>query len=314
MKTSVLFILLALTGCSDAPIDPGTNDDAEPQADAEVDSSAPDSEAIDGGVGANDAAKEAAPDTGTPGMLDVSVVSHIVEPEGYGHDDMGRSYTDKNYWEFCMPGAATVALYYFKPKNVTAWPAGDFLEPSHAPSTIPSGGTYWKSSDSVNGYTADGRAYLMYLAMKVKPSTWTVPGIASFASYPSPGANLHDVRDALNWEASGHASNWSTFFYEIRSTSGLTLATLRSDVKKTIDGGHAIVATTDTGYLPNWGRSLSHAITIVGYDDTKNTFMYTDTCGVHCNGSSKAKNGGVWTISQSTMLTAITSDGVGYVK
>jgi C1A family cysteine protease len=97
-------------------------------------------------------------------------------------------------------------------------------------------------------------------------------------------------------------------------TSGLTAAKLHSDIKKTIDGGHAVVAATNTAYLPNWSRSLSHAITVVGYDDTKNTYKYTDTCGVHCNGSSNAKNGGVWTIAQSALFNAIKTNGGGYVK
>src|SRR5256885_5689133 len=58
------------------------------------------------------------------------------------------------------------ALYFWKPTNVTAWPAGYFREPSHAPSTIPASGTYWKSSGTAGGYVSKGRAYLMHLAMK----------------------------------------------------------------------------------------------------------------------------------------------------
>ncbi len=316
-RTAIVFFALALANaaCSDAPLDAP---DADPTEDA---GNAPDSAADAATVDAPadvkpaDAAVEAAqPEAGTPGLLDTSVVSEIVEPEGAGKDDASSSYTDKNYWNFCMPGAVTVALYYFAPTNVTAWPAGDFKEPANAPSTIPSAGTYWKSSDSVNGYATKGRAYLMHIAEQVKPPNFTTAGLASFSTYPTTGANLSDARDALNWEASGHASGWSTYFYSVVSSSGLTLTKLHADVKKTIDGGHAVVVATDTGYLPNWSRSLSHAITIVGYDDVKSTFHYTDTCGVHCNGSSKAKNGGVWTIAQQEMLSAIVADGAGYIK
>jgi len=250
----------------------------------------------------------------SPGMLDTSIVSQIVEPEGGGKDDANNSFTDKNYWNFCMPGAATVALYYFLPTNVTAWPAGSFKEPSNAPSAIPAGGTYWDSKDKVNGYATYGRAYLMHLAEQVKPPSYAAPGMASFTSYPSTGANLTDLRDALNWEASGHASGWASFFYSIAKSSSMTQSSLHADIKKTIDGGHAVVAAADTGLLPNWSRSLSHAITVVGYDDTASTYKYTDTCGVHCNGSAKSKNGGVWTIAQVALYNAIKSDGAGYVK
>ena len=44
------------------------------------------------------------------------------------------------------------------------------------------------------------------------------------------------------------------------------------------------------------------------------TYKYTDTCGIHCNGSAKSKNGGVWTIAQVGLYNAIKSDGAGYVK
>jgi hypothetical protein len=315
-RTAIVVFALAAVACSDAALDAP---DAEPTEDA---AAAPDAGANDSASDASadapkpaDAAIEAAhAEAGTPGLLDTSVVSEVVEPEGSGKDDAANSYTDQNYWNFCMPGAVTVALYYFLPKNVTAWPAGSFKEPANAPSTIPSAGTYWKSSDSVNGYATQGRAYLMHIAEQVKPPSFGTAGLASFATYPTTGAKLSDARDVLNWEASGHASSWSTYFYSITSASGLTLTKLHDEVKKTIDGGHAVIAATDTGDLPNWSRSLSHAITIVGYDDVASTFRYTDTCGKHCNGSANAKNGGVWTIAQKQMLAAIVADGAGYIK
>ncbi|HSQ64426.1 MAG TPA: C39 family peptidase [Polyangiaceae bacterium] len=311
-RTVLASFVLACTACSDAALDPMP--DADVVEDAGV-VGAPATVDAAGDAPAADGAPEGAPhEAGTPGTLDTTIVTQIVEPEGGGKDDSGNSFTDKNYWNFCMPGAATVALYYFLPKDVTSWPAGNFKEPMNAPSTIPSAGTYWKSSDSVNGYTTKGRAYLMHLAEQVKPPSFGTAGLVDFSSYPTTGANLVDVRDVLNWEASGHAQNWSTYFYSVVYAKGLTLTKLHDDVKKTIDGGHAVVVAADTGYLPNWSRSLSHAITIVGYDDVKATFHYTDTCGVHCNGSSKAKNGGLWTIAQKTMLDAVVADGGGYVK
>jgi hypothetical protein len=308
-----LSLLFGLSACGASPDDPAPAD-AAPALDAGYEQPA---DAAPDAVPIHDAAPDVVvtPDSGLPpGMLDTSVVSQIVEPEGDGQDDGSHSFTDKNYWNFCMPGAATVALYYFLPSNVTGWPAGDFREPSNAPSTIPAAGTHWASDEKVNGYHTYGRAYLMHLAEQVKPPSYASAGMASFASYPTTGANLVDVRDAMNWEASGHASSYASFFYSIVSSKGLTAATLHADIKKTIDGGHAIVAAADTGYLPNWSRALSHAITIVGYDDVASTYKYTDTCGVHCNGSPKSKNGGVWTLAQTTLFNAIESDGAGYVK
>ena len=312
----VVLLLLGLPACGASPPGAGEQDaeapdvavDGAPADHAAQDASGPEA-STDGGPG--DASTDAGP---PPGMLDTTVVAQIVEPEGGGKDDASQSYTDKNYWNFCMPGAVTVALYYFLPGNVTGWPAGDFKEPSNAPSTIPAAGTYWKASEAVNGYHTYGRAYLMYVAEQVKPPSYTAPGMVSFASYPTTGANLVDARDALNWEASKHSSSYASFFYSIVSSTGLTKAKLHADIKATIDGGHAVVVAADTGYLPNWSRSLSHAITVVGYDDAAVTYKYTDTCGVHCNGSSKAKNGGVWTIAQTTLYDAIEADGAGYVK
>jgi hypothetical protein len=257
-------------------------------------------------------------DAGTPPSspttvhLDTSVVSLIVEPDGSGHDDLGTSYTDKNYWNFCVPGAVTAALYYWKPANVTGWAAGHFREPSHAPSTIPAAGTYWKSSGSAGGYANKGRAYLMYLAMKVKPPSWGTAGIDNFSVYPTTGANLVDARDALNWEASGHSAGWSTFFYAIVYASTVTQSRMHTHLTGDLRGGHAVVIFADTGYLPNWSRSLSHAITVVGFDDRAGTYQYIDTCGKRCNGASQAKNGGVWTISQSRLTQAV-QHGAGYV-
>lgn len=303
---------LGLVACGSSPVgSEGDDGGASPDVGHPDSAAAPDAVVVD----ASTAPDSAPPDAGLPpGMLDTSIVSRIVEPEGGGKDDANNSFTDKNYWNFCMPGAGTVALYYFLPSNVTSWPAGSFKEPSNAPSTIPPGGTYWASQDKVNGYATYGRAYLMHLAEQVKPPSYTAPGMVSFAVYPSTGANMTDLRDALNWEASGHAQNWASFFYSITSSSGMTLAGFHADIKKTIDGGHAVVVAADTGMLPNWSRSLSHAITVVGYDDKASTYKYTDTCGIHCNGSAKSKNGGVWTIAQTTLYQAVKTNGGGYVK
>ena len=233
--------------------------------------------------------------------LDTAFVSTVVEPLGSGKDDEGTSYYDKNYWNFCAPGAVTAAVSFFTPK-VASWPAGTFEEP-YGPYRIK---TYWGDER--------GRAFLMHVAMQSDPPDFTEPGLPSFSTYPTRGSGLGDIRDVLNWEASGHASTWSTFFYQRVSASGLSSATLHADVARDIWGGHAVVATVNTSYLPNWSRSLGHAIAIVGYDDGKGTYEYVDTCGKACNGSAQATNGGVWQISQTKMHSAITSLGAGYAR
>lgn len=233
--------------------------------------------------------------------LDTTVVAEIVEPRGSGSDALGHSYTDKNYWNFCAPGATTAALSFFG-SHATSWPAGYFEEP-YGPYRIK---TYWDDAHS--------HAYLMHIAEQVQPPNFTTPGLPSFSTYPTTGSSLHDTRDVLNWEASNHASTWKTFFYEDVAGSTVSATTLHNDVRRDVFGGHAVVADVNTAYLPNWSRSLGHAIAIVGYDDSAGTYAYVDTCGAACNGSSQATNGGVWHISQSRMHTAITSFGVGYAR
>jgi hypothetical protein len=237
--------------------------------------------------------------------LPTATVKRIVEPPGSGNDDHGHAYSDQNYWNFCGPGAATAVLAFFS-SHVTTWPAGSFSEP-YGPHTST---TYWASSDS----GAVGRAYLMHIALQVKPPTFSTAGLASFTYYPTHGTQLANARDVLNWEASGHASGWSTFFYQDVAASGLSATTLHHDITRDISGGHAVFADVDTGYLPNWSRSLGHSIAIIGYDDTAGTYAYVDTCGTRCNGSAQATNGGVHHVAQSRMHTAITSFGVGYAR
>jgi hypothetical protein len=248
------------------------------------------------------------------GLLETTVVSQIVEPPGSGKDDIGASYTDKNYWNFCAPGAVTAALYYLKPTNVTGWAAGYFREPQNAPSTIPSKGTYWKSDENASGYHTYGRAYMLYLAMQMKPPGYSVAGMVPYTTYPTTGATAVRVRDALNWEASGHStSTWSTFLYKVVSYSGLTATKLHTDIVAAIRAGRAVLVSVDTAYLPNWSRSLAHEIAVIGFNDVSKTYSFVDTCGVKCNGSTKSKNGGIWSIAQSSLLTAIKAAQIGYV-
>ncbi len=233
--------------------------------------------------------------------LGTSVVSAIVEPPGSGTDARGVAYTDRNYWNFCSPGAVTAAVSYFD-TNATTWPAGYFKEP-YGPYIDD---TYWTDAHS--------RAYLMHIALQVKPPNFTTAGLPSFSTYPTTGSSLSDSRDVLNWEASGHASSWSTFFYQVVPASGLASATLHHDITRDIWGGHAVFVDVDTAYLPNWSRSLGHSIAVVGYDDTAGTYAYVDTCGHRCNGSTQSTDGGVWHVAQSRLYQGILSLGAGYAR
>jgi hypothetical protein len=236
----------------------------------------------------------------------------IVEPPGSGVDDRGMYFVDANYWNFCAPGGATVAAYYFGSTRVTARPAGYFVEP-YGPKAVR---TYWASADTVSGYATKGRAYLMYIAEQVWPPGWATPGLAEFSYYPTLGATLPDTRDALNWEISGHSSRWASYYYAVQPAIGwrFSQTQLHTDIAWGIGYDNApIVAAANTAYLPNWSRALGHTIVIVGYDDVAGTYTYLDTCGKLCNGSAGNRNGGVYTVGQRALYLAIASWGTGYL-
>jgi hypothetical protein len=293
------------------------------------------------------------PSTGVPvadaRTLDVSWTRWIVEPPASGKDAKGNSYYDLTYWNLCGPGATTVALYYWQ--QLTGYPnvtgtAGYFLDPyvatgvawpSGGPSFVTSNGraqplgTYWSGSVNVSGFTAHGRGYLMHLAMAVAPAGWISPGIAIFvdsrgkALYPTKGTPPRNIQAALNWEASGHATDWAETWYTTVSRADPTLArdltaAVMLDVGR---DGVPVVAAVDTFDLPNWQASPAsktshtrHAIAIVGYDNTANppTFMYLDTCGRSCNSRGGNGNGQIHVISQAQMVQALTdANGIGFV-
>jgi hypothetical protein len=286
------------------------------------------------------------PATGLPipaaRTLDVSWTRWIVEPPGYGVDEKGTRYTDTSFWNLCGPGSATVALYYWQQlngrPNVTGT-AGWFLDPYAAegvawPSPGPivgvSGGkrigTYWSGSDRVSGFTANGRGFLMYMAMQVQPAGWKATGIAVFADadgkpvYPTWGASKEQIATGANWEISGHASDgWADGWYGPVNTGNKSMARdLNAAVMMDVGrDGVPVIGAVDVSYLPNWQSGSTtphtrHAIAIVGYDNTANppTYSYLDTCGRACNARSGNQNGKVHVIAQSAMVQAM-QDGVG---
>jgi hypothetical protein len=273
--------------------------------------------------------------------LDLTWTRWVVEPPAAGKDAKGDRYYDLSYWNLCGPGATTITLYYWQQltgaPNVTGtagwyrdpyvaagsyWPKNGpvFTQPNGKPQPL---GTYWSGADSVSGFTAHGRGFLMYAAMKVKPAGWTSPGVDIMVDaegrprYPLLGAPPADIQAALNWEASGHqASGWQDTYY---TSVGRWDPTLARDLQVAVmldigRDGVPIVMAVDTVGLPNWQNGsrtphTRHAITIVGYNNAANppTYTYLDTCGRGCNSRAGNTGGQIHVISQAGMVAALTA-------
>ena len=277
--------------------------------------------------------------------LSVSWTRWVVEPYAYGRDERGNTYSDKTFWNLCGPGATTAALYYWQQilgyPNVTGM-AGYFLDPYAAegvswpipgPRVAVSGkkrlGTYWSGSDRLNGFLANGRGYLMYLAMAAQPATWQSPGMAVFASggkplYPTRGSSRSNIQTVMNWEISGHnADSWTeTWYASVQKVDPTIAQDLRTAVMLDIGrDGVPVVGAVDTFNLPNWQAGSAtphtrHAIAIVGYDNTANppTYSYIDSCGHSCNSRAGNAAGQVHVISQANMVKALSNTaGSGFV-
>ena len=228
------------------------------------------------------------------------------EPPATGQDVTGKSYTDWYYANFCDAGATDVAMDFWPIPNDRNFGQHLFTDPHNGPNGYPIS-TTWNDTNF--------RAYLMYIAVQVKLPGWTTPGEVTFFNYS--GANTYpaDLRDTMNWEASGHASNWSSFFYVWVPAANLSSAsTLNFMVSNDIYYGNgngfgvAPVVNVDTYYLPSWNnnkRHISHAVAIVGYDNTKGTYTYIETCTPTSCGN---RGTGPWTISQSDLYNGIQSD------
>lgn len=238
--------------------------------------------------------------------LPTKMTSRIVEMPGYGKDDIGKSYTDANYWNICSAGAATVATSYFVPDPYQM--LGAFHEPYGRYSVT----TQWNEQDVDynQGYVARARAYILYMAMAVDPPSYDKPGIDDFSTYPTRGGSPQAIRDAVNWEISDHAGGgqWATWFYftEPNSGSGFSADQFNDDVVADIGRvGAPVIVAVDADYLPNWpdlAHPIHHAITIVGYDNTGDTYTYLDTCGRECGSTS---NGGTHDIAQKKLFKAM---------
>jgi hypothetical protein len=255
--------------------------------------------------------------------LSTTNTQYVIEPEGgtptNDLDDTSptrASYGDAHYWQFCTAGAVSAALAYWPGTNVFSWPAGSFTEPSYV-NVDYRVTTYWTASDT-DGlspyYTTKARSHLMYIAEQVSPPSFVSPGEVSFdtTGWGAYGT-LVDMRDALNWEASGHNfGNWSTYFYGSwdNQFTNFNQSDLHTAIVADISTwSRPAIVVTKTSALPTWTNgTVVHAVAIVGYDDTAGTYTYLDTCGVRCGSSS---NGGVHTVNQTNLYNGIKNVGNG---
>ncbi|WIG59287.1 MAG: hypothetical protein OJF49_002034 [Ktedonobacterales bacterium] len=227
--------------------------------------------------------------------LDTGVVSLTLEPNPQSVDAAGHAYLNHDMTKLCGPAAAANALYFWGMQINTASP-GTFVDPSNGVAT------YWTNQDN--------RAAIMYLAWRA-----TIPSASHLGMmdthYPSNGVTLYGMRDGLNWEASGqNTANWRTYFYTVTWWNQSSAADFHHKVVDDVARAHVpVVAEVSARLLPNWapkGNTIYHFITIVGYDDTKGVYLYTDTCGhsTHCGSLS---DGGVHSVPQQQMWDAITA-------
>ena len=274
--------------------------------------------------------------------FDVAWTRWVIEPPGSGTDVKGNRYSDQSYWNLCGPGTMTVALYYWQQltgrPNVTGT-AGYYLDPYAAegvawPAAGPTfaipAGAYWSGTDTASGYRANGRGYLMYLAMAAQPPGWASTGIDVFSDqrghplYPTRGASPRSILMAINWEVSGHDPNgWADAWYTSVTNVDPTLArdlqlAVMLDVGR---DGVPVIAAVDTYELPNWQAGsatphIQHGVTIVGYDNAANppTYTYIDTCGRSCDNRGGNQNGQIHVVSQAAVVRAIRdSGGSGFI-
>jgi hypothetical protein len=145
----------------------------------------------------------------------------------------------------------------------------------------------------------------MYIAEQVLVPGWTTPGEVTFQTYHSAYTATGDIVNTLNWEASLHGSNWQGYFFGQVPAANLTQAILNNAIMSDLYYSNSpVIAITNTGYLPSWNKSgIIHAIAIIGYNNTNQTYTYVDTCGGPSGCGSLGQ--GVYSISQSALYNAI---------
>lgn len=264
--------------------------------------------------------------------LSTQYTSPVFEPgdgdaSNYGwgtshNDDSGYGYGFSNPYGICSqgycdmvclcgPGATDVTLEYwpFPNNNMTDVTAADWAPNAVGLLEVT---TVW---DAVDPYDKvfRMRGYMAYLAWQTQVPNQPV-GMEDQTAYPTFGSTLYKIQRTLNWEASGYASNWASYFYVNVWWNQSSSSTFNSDVVADVSGSNVpVVAEVDASYLPNWsgaGRGIHHFISVIGYDNNAHTYTYLDTCGksTGCNtGTSGGTDGQAHTVSQSTMWQAITA-------
>jgi hypothetical protein len=229
--------------------------------------------------------------------LGTFVLGKTYEPPPHSTDSKGISYTDGYYANFCGAGAGTVAMgSWGDVLGINNRGLQAYTEPASAPFRLT---TNWDDTNN--------RSYLMYFAEQLLVPGWSqnYSGVVDFYTYPLAGTQSGTLTDALNWEASGHSSQyWKNFYYGNYAATGLSESQFNFDITGDLGLTHrADVLFVTTSYLPSWSRGgVIHAISVIGYDNNKGTYTYVETCGSDGCGS---LGQGIYTMPQHQLYQAM---------
>jgi hypothetical protein len=231
-------------------------------------------------------------------LLETRTVVNTLEPAKVGTDAAGVAYVDPNMSKLCGPGAAANTLAFWN-DDILNESKTSFVDPSNGVTTT------WDGQHN--------RAYVAYLAWHANVPDQLHAGMMD-THQPSACVTLYAMRDALNWEASGHAATtWRSYFYSISAWDRSSAADFHHKVLDDISATHVpVVAEVNARLLPNWtpeGSVIKHFITVVGYDDHAGSYYYTDSCG-KSTGCGSLSDGGLLSIPQARLWDAITSTPV----
>ena len=210
------------------------------------------------------------------------------------------------------------------------WPSTTYTDP--VPYKTVDGKPVYYSHAWADGVGSDGRGdgYMMYLA-------WKVPGYKGHKGVfwhskcfkhhgCNPTSTSEDIAAAANYEYWGGGSpkgpnpfKWIGAYY-MKSQTSFHDAVVR---QLAVMGVPVLVSVMTKG-LPSWGTTdLGHYISIVGYNDTKGTYEYVETCPrwTGCGHANEVAGGpNLFWVSQKTLYTAIhrngdyRQDGGGYLQ
>jgi RHS repeat-associated protein len=260
--------------------------------------------------------------------LDTSVVGMFAEPKPTSKSE----FIDWSH--LCGPGAFRVVMAFAgnhlasSPGNpgwllnddgAPFWPSTTYTDP--VPYKTVDGKPVYYSHAWADGVGSDGRGdgYMMYLA-------WKVPGYKGHKGVfwhskcfkhhgCNPTSTSEDIAAAANYEYWGGGSpkgpnpfKWIGAYY-MKSQTSFHDAVVR---QLAVMGVPVLVSVMTKG-LPSWGTTdLGHYISIVGYNDTKGTYEYVETCPrwTGCGHANEVAGGpNLFWVSQKTLYTAIHRNG-----